>query len=135
MLPPDPWPCCANAVSEKTTTASVSSHACAYFMKVTSLRFPIAAMLRRDLVTATPACQVSDVDAYTEGNRIQIVVNTACVSQLQIKVRRGVGIDPGREAVIACQVGAARSLLIVLEHVTVTARTAMYHLAEDGLLA
>src|SRR5712692_9250273 len=135
MLPPDPWPCCANAVSEKTTTASVSSHACAYFMKVTSLRFPIAAMLRRDLVTATPACQVSDVDAYTEGNRIQIVVNTASVSQLEIKIRRGVGIDPGGEAVIARQVGAARGLLVVLECVMVTARVAGLHFAEDRLLA
>src|SRR5260370_35262067 len=113
MLPPDPWPCCANAVSEKTTTASVSSHACAYFMKVTSLRFPLVAMLRRDLVAATPACQVSDVDAYTEGNRIQIVVNTSRVSQLQIKVRRGVGIDPSRKAVSAGQCCATRSLRIV----------------------
>src|SRR6266436_7725173 len=118
---PAPWPCCANAASEKTTTATVSSHACAYFMKVTSLRFPLGAMLRGDLVTTAPACQVSDVDADTEGNRIQIVANTVRVSQLQIEVRSGVGIDPGGEAVIARQVGAARGLLIVLERVTVTA--------------
>src|SRR6266436_3770493 len=135
MLPPAPWPCCANAVSEKTTTASVSSTVFAYFIKVTSCVFAFAASGKLDLVTTTPAGQVSDVDSDTEGNRIQIVVNTARVRQLHIKVRRWVGIPPRRKAVIARQIGAACALLVALERVMVTAGLPGHDFAEDRLLA
>jgi len=60
----------------------------------------------------------------------------ARISEFHIQVGRGVGVYPSRKAVVLCDVGTARRLLLLLEDSSVRARLATArHLAEDGLLA
>src|SRR5207302_1505200 len=114
-------------------TAKANIGIFARFIRVSSWLSPVC----RNRITGAPAGQMAHINAHSKGDRIQIVVHTARITELEVEIGCRISLHPSRKSVVLGDIGAAGGLLVLLENTAVRPgpRRRRRQPAENRLLA